>query len=87
MSINCWNYDPAWDISWFENGIKKGAPEKIVAMDPLSMELQSGPDLPARRQWVEPQLNDHMFFFKPGSMENLVVEVKDRFGNIYTKKI
>jgi hypothetical protein len=87
MSINCWNYDPAWDISWFENGIKKGAPEKIVAMDPLSMELQSGPDLPARRQWVEPQLNDHMFFFKPGSMENLVVEVKDRFGNVYTKKI
>jgi hypothetical protein len=87
MSINCWNYDPAWDIGWFENGIKKGAPEKIVAMDPLSMELQSGPDLPARRQWVEPQLNDHMFFFKPGSMENLVVEVKDRFGNVYTKKI
>jgi len=87
MSINCWNYDHEWDISWFENGIKKGAPEKIVAMDPLSMELQSGPDLPARRQWVEPQLNDHMFFFKPGSMENLVVEVKDRFGNVYTKKI
>lgn len=87
MSLNCWNYDPAWEISWYENGIKKGAPEKILAMDPWSMELHTGPALPARREWVEPQLNDHMFFFKPGSLENLVVEAKDRFGNVYSKKV
>lgn len=87
MGLNCWNYDPAWEISWYENGIKKGAPEKILAMDPWSMELHTGPALPARREWVEPQLNDHMFFFKPGSLENLVVEAKDRFGNVYSKKV
>ena len=87
MSLNCWNYDPAWEISWFENGIKKGAPEKILALDPLSVELHLGPQLPMRREWVEPQLNDHMFFFNPESKENLVVEAKDRFGNIYTKKV
>lgn len=87
MSLNCWNYDPAWEISWFEDGIKKGAPEKIMAVDPLSVELHLGPQLPHRREWVEPQLNDHMFFFNPGSKENLVVEMKDRFGNVYTKKI
>jgi len=87
MSLNCWNYDPDWEISWFENGVKKGSPEKIVAKDPWSMELHTGPALPARRAWVEPQLNDHMFFFNPDSKDNLVVEVKDRFGNIYTKKV
>lgn len=87
MSLNCWNYDPAWEISWFENGIKKGAPEKRLALDPLSMEMHTGPDLPTRRQWVEPQLNDHMFFFKPESKDNLVVEAKDRFGNVYSKKV
>ncbi|WP_057940370.1 calcineurin-like phosphoesterase C-terminal domain-containing protein [Algoriphagus resistens] len=87
MSLNCWNYDPAWEISWFEDGVKKGVPEKIMAVDPLSVELHLGPQLPQRREWVEPQLNDHMFFFNPGSKENLVVEVKDRFGNVYAKKI
>lgn len=87
MSLNCWNYDPAWEISWFENGIRKGAPEKRLAVDPWSTELHLGPDLPARRQWVEPQLNDHMFFFKPESKENLVVEAKDRFGNVYSKRV
>jgi hypothetical protein len=87
MSLNCWNYDPAWEISWFENGIKRGAPEKRLALDPWSVELHLGPDLPARRQWVEPQLNDHMFFFKPESTDNLVVEAKDRFGNVYSKRM
>jgi hypothetical protein len=87
MSINCWNYDPEWEISWFENGMKKGAPEKILAVDPWSVELHTGPNLPARRTWVEPQLNDHLFFFKPSSKENLVVEAKDRFGNVYSKRV
>lgn len=87
MSVNCWNYDPAWELSWYENGIKVGAPEKIRALDPWSMELHTGPELPARRQWVEPQLNDHMFFFQPGQTENLVFEAKDRFGRVFSKKV
>ncbi|WP_026954199.1 calcineurin-like phosphoesterase C-terminal domain-containing protein [Algoriphagus vanfongensis] len=86
-SINCWNYDPEWELSWFENGMKVAQPMKLMAKDPWSMELHTGPQLPARRTWVEPQLTDHMFFFQPNSTENLVVEAKDRFGNIYTKKV
>lgn len=87
FSINCWNYDPKWEISWYENGIKVGAPKKIVAVDPWSVELHTGPTLPARRTWVEPQLTDHLFFFQPNSTENLVVEVVDRFGNKYAKQV
>ncbi len=87
MALNCWNFDPAWELSWYESGIKKGAPEKRVALDPWSVELHSGPNLPSRRSWVEPQLNDHMFFFKPESMDNLVVEAKDRFGKVYSKRV
>ena len=26
VSVNCWNYDPAWELSWYENGIKVGSP-------------------------------------------------------------
>lgn len=87
FSLNCWNYDPKWEISWYENGVKMGTPEKIMALDPWSVALHTGPTLPARRTWVEPQLTDHLFFFKPSSSENLVVEVKDRFGNVYTKQV
>lgn len=87
FSLNCWNYDPKWEISWYENGIKVGAPKKNVALDPWSVELHKGPTLPQRRTWVEPQLTDHLFFFQPNSTENLVVEVKDRFGNKYTKMV
>ena len=58
-----------------------------MAKDPWSMELHSGPELPARRKWVEPQLNDHMFFFQPRNSENLVFEAKDRFGRVYSKKV
>ncbi|WP_100627086.1 calcineurin-like phosphoesterase C-terminal domain-containing protein [Algoriphagus formosus] len=87
VSVNCWNYDSAWELSWYENGIKVGSPEKIMAKDPWSMELHSGPELPARRKWVEPQLNDHMFFFQPTNSENLVFEAKDRFGRVYSKKV
>ena len=86
-SLNCWNYDPKWEISWYENGIKVGSPKKIMALDPWSVELHTGPSLPARRTWVEPQLTDHLFFFQPNSTENLVVEVIDRFGNKYTKQV
>jgi hypothetical protein len=50
ISMNCWNYDPAWEISWFENGIKKGAPDRILATDPWSIELHTGSELPARRE-------------------------------------
>jgi len=87
FSLNCWNYDPKWDISWYENGIKVGSPKKITALDPWSVELHAGPSLPARRTWVEPQLTDHLFFFQPNSSENLVVEVIDRFGNKFTKQV
>lgn len=86
-SLNCWNYDPEWELAWYENGVKVAAPMKIVAKDPWSMELHTGPSLPSRRSWVEPQLTDHMFFFQPNSTDNLVLEAKDRFGNVYTKKI
>jgi len=87
FSLNCWNYDPKWEISWYENGIKVGSPKKIVSLDPWSVELHTGPTLPQRRTWVEPQLTDHLFFFQPNSTENLVVEVKDRFGNKYTRRV
>lgn len=87
-SVNVWNWDPEWKIVWYEDGVKKGMPERIVAKDPLSIQLHEGPEMPKRRKWVEPQLNDHMFFFEPSKdASNIVVEAMDRFGNVYAEKL
>lgn len=86
--VNIWNWDPEWTITWFENGKSKGAPERIVARDPLSIELHDGPELPKRRKWVEPQLSDHMFFFDPSpKAKTIKVEAVDRFGNVYSETV
>lgn len=86
--LNIWNWDPAWKIAWYEDGIKKANVSKITALDPLSIKLHTGPELPIRRTWVEPDLNDHMFFFKPNEKaKSITVEITDRFENIYSEKI
>lgn len=86
--LNVWNWDPAWKICWYEDGMKKTNVSKVTALDPLSIKLHTGSKLPKRRTWVEPDLNDHMFFFKPDeNAKSITVEVTDRFGNVYTKTI
>lgn len=87
-SVNVWNWDPEWKISWLEDGIRKGEMKQIVAYDPLSMALHTSPELRERRSWIEPQLTDHMFFFQPNDAAGqVVVEVTDRFGNIFSEKV
>ncbi len=88
QAVNVWNWDPDWKVTWLEDGIRKGEMERIVAHDPLSVELHAGPELPSRRKWVEPQLTDHMFFFQPDEKaKGVVVEVTDRFGNTFIEKL
>jgi len=88
ISVNVWNWDPEWQVVWYENGMRKGALQRKVALDPLSIELHQGPELPKRRTWVEPQLTDHMFFFKPEDEKaKITIEVTDRFGNVYKETI
>lgn len=87
-SANVWNWDPDWKVMWYEDGIRKGELERVVARDPMSIKLHEGPELPERRKWVEPQLTDHMFFFDPGtSASGIVVEVTDRFGNVFKETV
>lgn len=87
-SVNLWNWDKDWTLTWYEDGIRKGEMLRITATDPLSIGLHTGSELPERRPWVEPTLNDHMFFFKPDpSASRLVVEATDPFGNVYKETV
>ncbi len=85
---NIWDADPEWDVRWFEDGIQKGQMSRRIGKDPMSTELHTGPELPARRSWVEPVRNNHMFY-APVSSETMEVRVvaTDRFGRTYATAV
>lgn len=84
ISANVWNWDNKWKVEWFEDGVSKGAMEQRVSFDPWAVELYAGPALPKKHKFVEPTLNDHMFFAKPSaSAKQITVKATDRFGNVY----
>jgi len=84
---NVWNWDPQWKVTWFEDGVNKGAMQQGVALDPLAVQLHAGPNLPAKHKWIEPSMTDHLFFAKPSAQaKEIRVEATDRFGKTYTEQ-
>ncbi|SFQ80947.1 calcineurin-like phosphoesterase C-terminal domain-containing protein [Hymenobacter arizonensis] len=82
---NVWNWDPQWKVAWFENGARQGEMQQQVGLDPLSVKLHGGDQLPAKHKWVEPTLTDHLFFARPSAgAKEIRIEVTDRFGQVYT---
>ncbi len=88
LTVNVWNADPEWKITWYEDGIRKGQLRQETGYDPLSVELHTGTEKPERRPWVEPQLTDHLYFatLSEGA-KKFTVEAIDRFGKPYTESV
>ena len=87
-SINIWNWNPNWNICWYENGNRNAHVRNVKTTDPLSTELHLGKKLPERRTWVEPASTDHMFFFEPSDhIDEITIEVTDNFGNVYVETV
>lgn len=85
---NVWNWDPKWKIEWWEDEVAKGAMEQRVELDPWSIELHGGPQLPKKHKFVEPTLTDHLFFAKPSpTAKKITVKATDRFGTVFTETI
>jgi hypothetical protein len=85
---NIWDWDPEWKVVWYEGGDRRGAMGRRVALDPLSVELHTGPDLPPRRTWVEPHRVNHIFYAPvSGSGSEITVEATDRFGRVYSAAV
>lgn len=81
---NVWDWDPEWNVVWYENGERKGLMSRRTGLDPLSIELHRGPDLPPRRTWVEPIRTNHMFYAPVAEGATIRVEAIDRFGRTYS---
>ncbi len=84
---NIWDWDPSWEVVWYEDGERRGPMRQEMGLDPLSIELHQGGDRPERRRWVEPRNTDHLFF-APASRAagEIVVEARDRFGRLHTAR-
>ena len=82
---NVWDWDPAWTVAWYEDGMRKGLMARRVGIDPLSERLHRGDDLPPPRPWVEPTPTNHLFY-APISADagEIRVEATDRFGHTYS---
>ena len=84
---NVWDFDPAWTVEYFEDGVKVCDMQRFKAQDILAKELYKDPST-LKRSWVWAIPTENMFR-APISAEakKLEVRVTDRFGRVYTKVI
>ncbi|MEJ2080611.1 MAG: calcineurin-like phosphoesterase family protein [Acidobacteriota bacterium] len=82
---NVWNWDPQWEVTWYEDGRLKGPMVRRRGYDPLAVKLYSGERLPVKRPWVDPRPTDHLFYAPAHRRATEVrVDAKDRFGVTYS---
>jgi len=82
---NVWNWDPEWTVEHVVDGVPKGPMARRTGLDPLSVELHTGPALPAKHGWVEPERTDHLFYgpVAPTAGE-VLVRATDRWKRTFT---
>jgi hypothetical protein len=88
LTANVWNWDPEWIVEYFLDGQAKGLLKNQRGLDPLSVKLYTGAQLPSPRPFVEPKETGHLFTASFGSEVSKVrVVATDRFGKKYEKEI
>jgi hypothetical protein len=84
---NIWDYDPAWKVEYFEDGVKVCDMEQFKAQDPLARELYKDPSS-LKRTWVYAAPTENMFRAKHSAQaKTLEVRATDRFGRVYSQTI
>jgi hypothetical protein len=88
MIANVWNWDPAWKVEYWLDGKYKGELKNEHGMDPLTVKLYKGTELPNPRPFVEPRDTDHLFVahFEPG-VKQVKVVATDRFGEKFQQEV
>lgn len=88
IAVNVWNYDEAWKVEWYEDGVLKGAMRRETEYDAAVTELLTGPNRPAKYPWAKPLLTDHLFFATPSAQAKTGrIVVTDRFGKKYEEQL
>ncbi len=82
---NVWDADDRWRVVWYEDGERRGLMQQRAGHDPDSVRLHTGPDLPPRREWVEPTMTHHLFYAPGGSGTSKIhVEATNPWGDVFS---
>ncbi len=85
---NVWDHAAGWEVFWFEDGERKGSMGRRIGLDPDSVRLHAGPELPPRRPWVNPWQTEHLFFAPVSSgTRRVTVEALDPWGRRYASSL
>ena len=85
LTVNVWNYDPAWKIYWYEDGKRMGEMERYTGIDPVIDSYVAAYRKSFKYDYIGAEPTEHLFFAIPRSAgAELRVEVVDRFGNVYS---
>lgn len=88
VAVNVWNWDSAWKVEWYEDGVARGAMRQEVDVDAEAVRLMSGKDKPGKYAWIEPRLTAHLFFATPSpTAKRVEVVVTDRSGAVYREQV
>ena len=88
ITANVWNYDPAWKIYWYEDGIKQGEMQQFKGYDSSIVEFVKTNKQNFKHKGIGAAPTEHLFFAVPKSKNSLIkIEVIDRFGKIYLQDV
>ncbi len=85
LIANVWNYDPAWKVYWYEDGVKVGEMKQAQGWDPDIVKYVTAHQQQFRYTYVGAGPTEHMFYAVPTNKNaQFKIEVIDRFGRVYT---
>ncbi len=87
VAANIWDWEPGWTVVWYEGGDRRGTMARRIGLDPLSVKLHTGPDLPPKRTWVDPIRTRHLFYAPAAEGARITIEATDRFGRTYSAEL
>ena len=83
--VNVWNWDPMWQVVWYEDGKYQGAMNQFYSYNPEYLEWLNG-----RRAVADyaPVRTNYYFSAKPSDKaKEIRVEVTDRYGHVFREVV
>lgn len=87
--VNVWDWDDAWKVEWYEDGVHMGAMDKVAEVSPVFVQeieaAYAGQEIPS---WKRPQLSAHNFAATPSRYaRSVTITVESRFGQKWTQTL
>lgn len=89
--VNVWDYDPAWRVEWYENGVYMGLMTQVEEFSPLhAADLKATYEKIGREpsEYKLTMKSRHYFAARPSDKaSDIKIKVTDRFGNVFTEEL